>query len=129
MVSKTTEYALLALVFLMSEGGRARSSATIAEATGAPSSYLSKVLQALCRAGILRSQRGPSGGFTLARDAEGISVLEVAEAVEGPDEPPPGVEGAVARGADAVRTYLASLAGEAQRTMGSTSLADLIVRK
>jgi Rrf2 family protein len=49
-----------------------------------PLEYLLKILQQLVRANVLRSKRGPRGGFFLARPAEGITLLEIIEAVDGP---------------------------------------------
>ena len=46
--------------------------------------YLFKVLQQLVKANVLRSMRGPHGGFSLARPAEEITMLEIIEAVDGP---------------------------------------------
>jgi Rrf2 family protein len=54
----------------------------IADVTGIPSTYLSKVLQTLGRADLVRAQRGLGGGFTLARTPEAITVLEVVNAVD-----------------------------------------------
>jgi Rrf2 family protein len=51
-----------------------------------PPAYLNKQLQALARAGILRSTPGPRGGFRLARPPERISLLDIVTAVDGPDE-------------------------------------------
>ncbi|MBN1123886.1 MAG: Rrf2 family transcriptional regulator [Sedimentisphaerales bacterium] len=48
-----------------------------------PLEYLLKILQSLVRANILRSKRGPHGGFCLARPAEEITILEILEAVDG----------------------------------------------
>ena len=79
--SQTIEYALRAAVWLADhEGGQ--TTQQIAEATQVPSSYLSKVLQGLRRAGLVVGQRGQGGGFTLARPAAEISVLDVMDAVE-----------------------------------------------
>jgi Rrf2 family protein len=47
-----------------------------------PPSYLSKVLQALGRGGIVKSQRGVGGGISLARKPEELTILEVVNAVE-----------------------------------------------
>jgi Rrf2 family protein len=63
---------------------RAVLSSTIAKEYGIPLEYLLKILQQLVRAGVLRSKRGPRGGFTLAKPAEEISMLEVIESVDGP---------------------------------------------
>ncbi len=46
--------------------------------------YLFKVLHRLVKANVLRSKRGPHGGFFLARPAEEITMLEIIEAVDGP---------------------------------------------
>lgn len=56
----------------------------IAAAQDAPEGYLAKVVQALARAGVLRTVRGNQGGIVLARPASEISVREVCEAIEGP---------------------------------------------
>jgi Rrf2 family protein len=54
----------------------------VAEATRVPPAYLSKVLQALSRGGIVKSQRGVGGGISLARPPEDLTILEVVNAVE-----------------------------------------------
>jgi Rrf2 family transcriptional regulator, nitric oxide-sensitive transcriptional repressor len=82
MFSQTAEYALRAAVFLAGRPEGLFSSQVIAETTKVPAGYLSKVLQDLVEAGIVRSQRGPNGGFALDRPAAGISVLEVINAVD-----------------------------------------------
>jgi Rrf2 family protein len=41
----------------------------------------------LTKVGLLQSTRGPKGGFSLTRDPESVSLLEVFEAIEGPVEP------------------------------------------
>ncbi len=56
----------------------------LARATGAPLSFLSKVLQALCRAGFIVSRRGQSGGFEILPPGRKASIREVIEAIEGP---------------------------------------------
>jgi Rrf2 family protein len=81
MISQTAEYALRAIVFL-ADAGEARTTQEIAAATRVPSSYLSKVMQALSRARVVRSQRGLHGGFTLATPPSALSVWDVIEAVD-----------------------------------------------
>jgi Rrf2 family protein len=56
----------------------------LARATGAPQSFLSKVLQALCRAGFIVSRRGQAGGFEILLSGRKASVRSVIEAIEGP---------------------------------------------
>ena len=81
MVSLTAEYALRAVAYLALGSGEPRTVQQIAEATKVPADYLSKVLQELSKIGLVRSQRGLYGGFTLLRDPSKLTVLEVAEAV------------------------------------------------
>lgn len=56
----------------------------LAEATGAPGSFLSKVLQSLSRAGLVSSRRGQLGGFEILGRGRQASVREVIEAIDGP---------------------------------------------
>jgi Rrf2 family protein len=81
LLSQTAEYALRAAVWLASHPEQAMTTQAIAEGTQVPAGYLSKVLQSLGRAGLVRSQRGQGGGFGLARAAERISALDVINAV------------------------------------------------
>ncbi len=55
----------------------------ISEEYKIPRSFLAKILQKLVKAKIVRSYRGVKGGFSLARQARDINVLEVLEAIEG----------------------------------------------
>jgi Rrf2 family protein len=82
MFSQTVEYALRAVAHLGYAAPNPRTTEQVAEATRVPPAYLSKVLQALSRAGIVRSQRGVGGGIALARPAEELTILEVVNAVE-----------------------------------------------
>lgn len=82
MISQTAEYALRAAICLGGQNDTALTTQQIAKATKVPAGYLSKVLQALGRAGLVESQRGLHGGFTLARPAEELTVLEVINAVD-----------------------------------------------
>ena len=81
LIPKTAEYALRAVVWLADSHGDALPREAIALGTRVPPGYLSKVLNALRRAGILRSLPGRGGGFALTRPPESISVLEVVNAV------------------------------------------------
>ncbi len=56
----------------------------IAASQEIPEDYLEQVLLSLRKAGLVRSQRGSSGGYLLGRQAEEIAALEIVEAVEGP---------------------------------------------
>ena len=83
--SRTTEYALLATVHIAQNYKEGRVlSQKISKEYNIPLEYLLKILLQLAKANILRSKRGPNGGFVLARDAKKISLLEIIEAVSGP---------------------------------------------
>jgi Rrf2 family protein len=82
MISHTVEYALRAIVAIAHAGRLPCASQQIAHTTRVPAPYLSKVLLNLVRAGLVRSQRGPHGGFTLAVPADKLTIWDVVEAVE-----------------------------------------------
>jgi len=56
----------------------------LAQATEAPESFLSKVLQALARSGLIASRRGKSGGFIILPRGRQSSMYEVIQAIDGP---------------------------------------------
>jgi Rrf2 family transcriptional regulator, nitric oxide-sensitive transcriptional repressor len=80
MLSKTAEYALRAAVWLAS-AERPAAADQLAEVTKVPRRYLHKVLQDLVKAGLVRSQPGPGGGYSLAISAEDVTILAVVAAV------------------------------------------------
>ena len=82
MISQTAEYALRAVVCLASRPDAALTAQQIAAFTKVPVGYLSKVLQALGRGGVVNSQRGLHGGFTLVKPPEQLTVLEIIKAVD-----------------------------------------------
>jgi Rrf2 family protein len=93
-------YALAALVHMARQPpGELVASHHIAEARGIPDGFLLKLLKPLVDADILRSVKGPNGGFRLARPPKDVTLLEVVEAVDGPvrgDAPAVGRGGAAA---------------------------------
>jgi Rrf2 family protein len=85
-LSQTTGYAILALSCLeQGDGENWILAKDIAECTGIPKPYLSKILHSLQGSGLIAAKRGYRGGFALARPSGEISLLEIAEAVEGGD--------------------------------------------
>ncbi len=83
MFSQTVEYALRAMAFLADQPKKnPQPNPLIAQATKVPSAYLAKVLRQLVQARLLKGQRGPNGGFVIARDPETITLWEVLDAVE-----------------------------------------------
>ena len=83
-LTRRSEYALLALIHLARAKGEGYVAvAAIAEAQGLPAKFLEQLLMALKRARLVQSQKGPHGGFRLARPAEKISLAEVIRLLDG----------------------------------------------
>ncbi|GMV10013.1 MAG TPA: Rrf2 family transcriptional regulator [Gemmatimonadaceae bacterium] len=77
-ISGTAQYAIRAVVHLALHGREEPLRVdAIAEALEVPRNYLSKTLHALARAGVLRSGRGPRGGFQLAEDPQALTLARV----------------------------------------------------
>ncbi|MFC1765926.1 RrF2 family transcriptional regulator [Planctomycetota bacterium] len=84
-VSRSTGYAVLAVGYIARHAGKGVIlSQAISKQYDIPLEYLLKILQQLVRANVLRSKRGPRGGFSLAKPTTKITLLEVIEAVDGP---------------------------------------------
>ena len=84
-ISRTTGYALLAVGYIAKhKEEKVVLSQDISKKFDIPLEYLLKILQQLVRANLLRSKRGPRGGFSLIRPASRITVLQIIEAVDGP---------------------------------------------
>ena len=84
-MSRETDYAVLLLTHLARNDALLLASAReLAQETHLPLPTTSKLLKVLARAGVLISQRGPNGGYTLARNPEEINIVEVIGAIEGP---------------------------------------------
>lgn len=83
-LSKKSRYGLRALVDLSvrSKNGQV-SLNSIAERNGISLQYLEQVFAALKRAGLVKSIKGPQGGYLLERPANQISVLDIVKALEG----------------------------------------------
>ncbi len=85
-ISRGADYAVRAVLELGAANGDARlSSAEIAERQEIAAPFLTKILTRLASAGIVSTYRGANGGVVLARAAAEISLLEVVEAIEGPN--------------------------------------------
>lgn len=77
ILSQTAVYALKAVLHLAEADEHPVRVDDVAKALDVPRNYLSKILHALARSGILDSTRGPGGGFELARSAGEIRLAEV----------------------------------------------------
>jgi Rrf2 family protein len=84
-VTAKADYAVRAVIELAdSSQGSPRKVDEVATAQSIPVSFLENILTQLRSAGVVRSQRGPEGGYWLARPAEEVSLAQVIRAVEGP---------------------------------------------
>ena len=85
-VSRKVDYALRAVIHLADEeaAGRICSVSEIATRERIPRQFLEKIVQELIHKGLVRSRRGPRGGYELARAADKMTFRDVIEAVEGP---------------------------------------------
>ena len=129
-ISRSTGYALLAVGYIAQNQPKEGIilSQSISKRYNIPLEYLLKILQQLVRANVLRSKRGPRGGFTLARGVKKITMLQIIEAVEGPminylnlAEQARGVKFA----AKAERVYEKAIA-QARGIFEKTKLADML---
>jgi len=86
-LSLKCEYAILALIELANNYGRDQplQIKQIASLQNIPDRYLEQLLATLKRQGLVKSQRGAKGGYTLAREPWQISVLDIIRSVEGSD--------------------------------------------
>ena len=92
-LSKTTDYGIVLMAQLAGEtrhatrggaGNRAQNARELALASELPVPMVSKILKALTREGLLVSQRGSKGGYSLARAPEDLTVAEMIRVLEGP---------------------------------------------
>lgn len=79
------DYAVRVIVDLAAQAaGASVRTEEVGRRTGVPQAYLSKIVQALAHAGLVRTQRGTRGGIALLGEPGAITLRQVIEAVEGP---------------------------------------------
>ncbi len=84
-ISAKVDYAVRVLLALAAApSGVPMKGEVLATAQGVPVKYVENTLVELRRAGIVTSQRGPEGGYRLARPAQQIAVADIFRALEGP---------------------------------------------
>ena len=82
-VNKLTDYATVVLIEI-ARSDVVRSSQHLSERTGIPLPTVAKIMKSLNKSGLVASQRGATGGYTLGRSPDAITVADVIQAVEGP---------------------------------------------
>lgn len=84
-IGRLTDYGVSLLVtFARHDSSKAMNARDLSQESKLPLPTVSKLLKALCRTGILVSQRGVNGGYRLSRPANEITLATVVEALEGP---------------------------------------------
>ncbi len=86
MFSKSCEYGIRATLFIASESykGNKVGIKDITEQINSPEAFTAKILQALVRHGIIRSTKGPSGGFGIEKeDISKIKLADIVSAIDG----------------------------------------------
>src|SRR5262245_28980995 len=128
MLSQTVEYALRATVHLADQAPKPRTIEQIAAITRVPAAYLSKVMQALARAGVVKSQRGLHGGFVLVKRPDELTILEVVDAVDPIKRIRSCPLGIVSHGTNLCPLHrrLDAALASVQQAFGSTTLAEVL---
>ena len=82
--SSACEYAIRAMTYVAQfEPGTRLLARDISAHEHIPGPFLGKIFQTLVRAGLLKSSKGPGGGFSLAREPDAISLYDIYRAVDG----------------------------------------------
>jgi Rrf2 family protein len=87
MLSNTSKYAVRAVIYLGLKANRKQMIGIkqISRELDIPAPFLSKILQSLAKQKLLYSNKGPNGGFALARDPEKISIMDILKVIDGLD--------------------------------------------
>lgn len=87
-LTRKGDYAIRGIIYLASQPpDKVSLLSEIATAVDVPQTFLAKIFQQFSKTGIVKSFRGTGGGFLLSGPPEGITLLQVVEAVEGPIMP------------------------------------------
>lgn len=87
MFSKSTEYSIRAIIFLAVQSAphKLKGVSDIAGKLDFPEAFLGKVLQNLVKKNLVKSVKGPGGGFYLVEDTCKLTILNIVEILEGLD--------------------------------------------
>jgi Rrf2 family protein len=128
-LSQTTGYAVHALVCLDERGGRATLTREIAKCANIPKPYLARIINDLTHQGLVAAKRGYRGGIALARPAGEISLLQVVEAIEGPDWIAPcllGLNDCTAHRLCPAHVVWQRISKQLKAVLGRTTVADVV---
>ncbi len=132
LISSKSEYGLRALMDIaINENGAPVTRTDISRRQQIPLPYLTQVLRSLVNGGLLKSNRGPAGGYSLSADPGEISILDVVTLLQGPVAPT-GCAGAGAAG-ECQRLDGCGLVGvwsqlksSSENVLGQTTLSDIL---
>ena len=85
-VSEASSIAIHAMVLLAAVENKVMPASTMAQNLKVSQAHLAKVMQKLARTGLVKSTRGPAGGFSLSKPKEKTNLLEIYETMEGPQQ-------------------------------------------
>lgn len=129
-ISSKAEYGIRAMVEIAAANGPLKRG-VIAGRQAIPIPFLTQVLRALVHAGLVRSSRGPDGGYVLAQPAESITLLDIVTRLQGPVMPKGcletnGSDACLAGGADCLlRDVWSALKSANEQVLRSVTLDDL----
>jgi Rrf2 family protein len=127
-VSEAVSLGLHACVIMAGQNGERFTAPALAEMIQASEAHLSKVMQRLVKAGLIKSNRGPGGGFTIAKRLMDISLMDIYEAIEGsfPSENCLFENHVCGRERCALGDFLANINKECKDYFENTRLGDLV---
>ncbi|MBK8295288.1 MAG: Rrf2 family transcriptional regulator [Solirubrobacterales bacterium] len=118
-ITSKSRYAVVAMAELARSGERPMPVKELAERREIPDQFLEQLFSTLRRSGLLTSHRGSKGGYTLARPADQITVLEVVQALDGK----------VGQEADEAGGIWLEGVTALRKVFGETTIADVQVRE
>ena len=118
-ITSKSRYAVVAMAELARSGANPVPVKELAERREIPDQFLEQLFSTLRRAGLLASHRGSKGGYTLARSASEITVLEVVQALDGK----------VGQEADEAGGIWADGVAALRKVFGETTIADIEARE
>ena len=126
-MTRATSYTVHALVHMARQkGDQPQASHLTAKERGIPEKFLLKLLKPLVSRGILKSVKGPNGGYRLAKAPKDITLLEIIEAVDGPLQSQAGFEGLTGSGlGKKLQAAWDRANDETRRQLGRVRLSDL----
>ena len=86
LISRTSQYAIQSMIYIATQPmGTPILSREVAEKLQVPAAYLAKIMQTLCKGGLVTSFRGRLGGFCLRESPEKIDLMRILQITEGQD--------------------------------------------